>query len=584
METSRASAPSRVAFGLLALGLLLIIPLAFSRGFSDQFTYIKLLFTKVLVLSGTVAFILSLIWGRRRWPQNSRLGPPLVLLSLAVLISSLASPLPAFSLREAEYSLCGPLWLGILIIWGGGEAWVRRMAALITMAGAAVAVIALLQWAGRDPLLFGGYHVEWGTMRTAMRLYSTFGNPNLVAGYLIGAVFLALALTASSMTRTGMIVGAAGVLVIFVAILATRSRGAWLGLAAGLLVARRFWARREEGAAPAPSDSPASVTLGALLLPAGVLFLLPSVAPLARTLISHLEGRVYLWRASWPMFTEHPLFGGGWGMFQLRFLELQARFLDLHPEHVRFWTHTRQLHNDPLQILLEAGAVGFVAVGWLLWTYGRELRRLLPRASRSERLWLAASTGGVTAILVDSLFNFQLSVPPTLILLFTLLAVPQMLQAPDSDQTAEGVRTQSRVALRSLVSAAVLGAAGFLVWGMVRHTRAEHSFALGLEQERRGNAPMAEQLFRRGLAWAPADGRVHYGLARTLYVQKQYPAALAEALQAEHTVADAHLEVLKARIQDQMGYSSPALETYRHALWFDPTLKSVRADIERLSR
>jgi hypothetical protein len=58
---------------------------------------------------------------------------------------------------------------------------------------------------------------------------------------------------------------------------------------------------------------------------------------------------------------------------------------------------------------------------------------------------------------------------------------------------------------------------------------------------------------------------------------------LAEVLLAERTFADSHLEVLKARIQDQMGLAGPALASYRHALALDPTLKSVQADIERLS-
>jgi len=284
------------------------------------------------------------------------------------------------------------------------------------------------------------------------------------------------------------------------------------------------------------------------------------------------------------MFTEHPLLGGGWGMFQLRFLELQAQFLGSHPEYARYWTHTRQLHNDPLQILLEAGALGVVALGWLLWTYGRELRRVAPLASRSERLWLAASAGGVTAILVNSIFNFQLAVPPTLILLFTLLAVPQMLKAGDANEPATKAERKSNVVSRSLLSALVLSAAILLAMGIVRRARAEHSFALGLDEERRSGIARAEQYFRAGLARVPGDGPLHYGLARALYVQERYSAALAEALRADRTYTDSHLEVLKARIQDQMGFRSPALEAYRHALWLDPTLKSVRADIERLSR
>jgi len=582
MKYPRASARSRAAARLLELGLLLVTPLIFYRGFPEQFTYVKLILTEGIVLVVAVSLVLGLVWRIVPYPEDFRLAAPLVLMTIAVLASCLASPLQRFSLVEAELFLCGPLWLMSLVTWGRGEARVRRLGVLVTLAGGVMAVIALLQWAGRDPLLFGGYHVEWGRMRAAMRLYSTFGNPNLVAGYLIGAVFLALVLAASSKTLTARILSAAAMLVIFAAILGTRSRGAWLGLATGLLVARRFWAHRPGGVTPEPASSPPSGTL-ACLLPAGLLILLPGLALQGSALISRLQGRVCLWRASWPMFTQHPFLGSGWGMFQVRFLELQAQFLASHPECVRYWTYARQLHNDPLQILLEAGAVGLVAFGWLLWTYGREVRGLLRQPSRPGRLWLAASAGGVTALLVDSLFNFQLSVPPTLILLFTLLAVPQMLKVPDSSPPASDA-TKSRVAFRSLLSVTVLGAALFLASGIVRRARAEHSFALGLELERRGQPTAAEQFFRAGLALAPDDGGMHYGLARTLYMQEQYAAALAEALRAERNFADSHLEVLKARIQDQMGFRVSALAAYRHALWLDPTLKSVPADIERLSK
>ena len=583
MESSRASAPSRAAFGLLELGLLLITPLAFYRGFPDQFSYIKLILTEGIVLLAAVGIVVDLVWNRRHCPTGSPLAAPLALLTLAVLLSCFVSPLPTFSLLEAQYFLCGPLWLVVLISRAGGEARMRWLAGLVAVAGTAVAAIALLQWAGHDPLLFGGYQVEWGRMRAAMRLYSTFGNPNLVAGYLIGAIFLAFALTAGVESRWAKILCVASVVAIFAAIIGTRSRGAWLGLAAGLLVARGFWARKGEEAAEFKSP-PNGGILTVCTLPLALLMLFPNFVEQGRILLVHVEGRSFLWRASWPMFAEQPLLGSGWGMFQLRFLELQAQFLRLQPEYVQYWTHTRLLHNDPLQILLESGALGFVALGWLLWSFARELRQAKTRASRTGRLWLAASAGGVTAILVNSLFNFQLAVPPTLILLFTLLAVPQLLKAHDPNGPGAKADRNLNIVSRGLVSALVFGAALFLASGIARRAQAEHSLGLGLAEERRGGMTKAEQYFRGGLARAPDDGRLHYGLARALYVQEQYPAALAEALKAERTMADSHLEVLKARIQDQMGYRSPALEAYRHALWLDPTLKSVRADIERLSR
>jgi O-antigen ligase len=578
---------------ILGAGLLLVLPLLFSRSFPEQFSYPKKLLAEVLVIAAAGAWAAGVIWGKVVVPRHSSLIWPLAFLAVAVLLSCLNSPVPTLSLVEAEYFLCGPLWLVLLIVWGGGEARMRTLAVLVAAAGTVVAVIALLQWSGHDPLLFGGYRVVWGTMVGRMRLYSTFGNPNFAAGYLIGAIFLALALAGVSSTLAGKTAWCASVTAIFAAIIGMRSRGAWLGLAAGLLMARFVW---RGGAASTRSSPFAAATPGipsaqCLAVPAALAFLASSLGQAAEVLLSRLEGRVYLWRVSWPMFAEHPLLGSGWASFQLRFLDLQALFLQTHPDFVRYWSNIRQLHNDPLQILLESGALGLVAMGWVWWAFGREARRALAGASRSTRLWIGASAGGTTAILVNSFFNFQLAIPPTLLLLFSLLAFPSLLLAGDStgkeSSAPAGPEMEemklSSFGVRVVATLAVVGFAALLLIQVARRTAAEYDYMLALGYERQGEIARAEQVFRQGLKQAPLHGRLRYGLARALYLQGMYPAALAEAELAGRTYADSHLEMLKARIQDQMGLAGPALETYRHALALDPTLKSVQADIERLS-
>lgn len=588
MQSLPARASTRAAVRLLELGLLLITPLVFYRGFAEQFTYLKVALTEGLVFVGAAGLALGLLGGRLRWPEDFRLGAPLGLLCLAVVCSCLASPLPAFSFVEAQYFLCGPLWLLLLYTGGKGESRVRWLAALGTIASAGIAAVALLQWAGHDPLQFGGYHVEWGTLRPFMRLYSTFGNPNFVAGYLIGGIFLALALAGTSKKIMARVAALAAALIIFAAILGTRSHGAWLGLAAGLAVASAVWKRKGPGtnAVTLESLTDAGVQLGGWIFPVGALAFVPDLLQQIPARLIHLEGRLYLARASWPMFAENPLLGGGWGTFQLRFLDLQAQFLETHPEYVRHWTQTHQLHNDPLQILLEAGAVGFVAFGWLLWSYGREVRRVSAVSPGSIRLWLGASSGGVTAILADSLFNFQLAIPPTLILPFTLMAFPGLLMpaGPQPETPMRAVAPAGKKAwTRSLAGLLGVMLAALLMLQLLRRVQSELAIGRGLEQERRGDAVSAEQDFRAGLKRQPEDGRLRYGLARTLYLQERYSEALAEALKAERALADSHLEVLKARSVDQLGFRSPALELYRHALRLDPTLKSVSGDIERLT-
>jgi O-antigen ligase len=585
------------------------MPLVFYRGFAEQFSYLKILVTKLTVLVGLVAWALALLWGRSVWSLRSRLALPLVLLSLAVIVSCLNSPVPVFSLREAAYFLCGPAWALLFIAWADGEAMVRRAARLAAMAATVVALIGVLQWSGHDPLLWGGYRIEWGHMVARMRLYSTLGNPNFVAGYLIGAVFLALALAAVAVKLRERIAWSAAAAVMLVAIVGTGSRGAWGGLGVGALVAGLLIIIRGRlsafGRATAPEAAVADSRpkgkrrgqVRSFIGPVSFWFFLPVLTRFIEAVLGRFEGRLYLWRVSWPVFAEHPLIGSGWGSFQLRFLDLQARFIAEHPALARYWSNVGQLHNDPMQLWLETGAVGLVAFGWVVWRYGWETTEGVRVAgSGLARFWLAASAGGVAAILFDSIFNFQFSVPPTLLLLFTLLALPVALGCGKSNEggsvAATGAQDDSipksarsgtyLLPGRILLSLVLLVSAGLLIRQIIRPAQAERDYAVALGFERAGDFMGAEQACRHGLTLDPLNGRLHFGLARVLFSTDQPAEALAETLRAERTYRDSHIEVLKARILDQMGAASPALQTYRHALALDPTLKTVQADIQRL--
>ena len=591
-------------------GLLLVLPLVFHRGFAEQFSTPKFFLTKSLIISGLALWAVGSVPRPTACRRRFSLGLPLLAFSFAALVSCFSSPVPRFSLLEVEFALCGPAWFLLVVSWGQSESSVTSMGVLTGVAGALVAGIAFLQRCGFDPLALGGYRVDWGTMVARMRLYSTFGNPNFVGGYLIGGVFPALALGVVSKARwaRGLWLSFAGVMV--AAILETGSRGAWLGLAAGLLMAgvimlRTRKAEGNEIQHPAPCAGREMLGGAAPLgSPPAVLLTIT----LAERLTSQLSGRIYLWWFSWPILRDHPILGSGWGTYQLLYLQYQGKFLAAHPEYLGYWTNNRLLHNDPLQMLLETGLVGVTAFVWILWEYGRGGRRVLRQTvPRSIRCWIAASVGGVTAILADSLFNYQFAVPPTYILLFTLLAFPTLLQGAGVDETREGHPPTrhyessplpwgegyglccphrnfwSRIA-RLVSSLVIFAVAGGLLWQQARVLTSERAYQTAWDLEDRDDLAGAEESYRRSIGLNPLNGRAHFGLSRVLFITQRPPQALDEIVVAEQTYTDSHQEVLRARILDQMGRSTAALAAYRHALWLDPTLASVQADIERLSK
>jgi O-Antigen ligase len=424
-----------------------------------------------------------------------------------------------------------------------------------------------------------------------MRLYSTFGNPNFLCGYLIGAVFPAAALAFTLSKRIARIAGGLAAALMLAAIAGTGSYGGWAALGAGALAAGIVvWHRRGAAREPLAEEKPAnsgSLRLALAPLGIGALWL---VVSLDQSLRTRFAGRVYLSRIGWQMFAAHPLVGSGWATFQLRFLDFQSRFLAAHPDWTRFWTNALELHNDPLQLLIETGFVGFAAFGWLLVSYGREVWKAARTCeSPSKTIWLASGAGGAAAILADSLVNFQFAIAPTLILLFTFLAFPHLLDGAADSPPAKSrkkrktsARPERAFLVRSLGAVAASVFCAFLLFQAAQPSLAERDYARGLYFESHGDWTGAERADRRGIARAPQLGKLHFALARVLYLQREFVPALAEVSLAEPTYSDSHLIVLKARILDHMGRAQEAIENYRRALSLDPTLKTVQADIRRL--
>jgi O-antigen ligase len=576
---------------ILEAGLLFVLPLVFYRGFAEQFTYTKLILTEILVFLGLAVWAAGLVWGKFDWPSRFRLGLPLGIFSTAILLSCFTSPVSSFSYSEAIFFLCGPVWLFILASWRRDPAGVQAIGGLVAAAGAVASGIALIQWAGHDPLLFGGYSVQWGTMVPRMRLYSTFGNPNFLCGYLIGAIFPTMALTLTVRQRFWKNLCGIASIMMLATIVGTRSYGAWAALALGMLVACLvfFRSRKPSKQSSVEGNSQFTGTVRSTLAPTCILAI-SLIGSSDQTLGTRIAGRIYLSRVAWRMFLEHPLLGSGRGTFQLGFLDHQARFLAVHPELARYWTMAWELHNDPLQLLVEAGLMGFAALVWLLVVYGREVSKTKRGAdSRSTIVWLGAGAGGATAILADSLVNFQFAVAPTLILLFTFLAFPYLLQTPadllvpKAQQSGAKVENRS-FGLRALGGIGVAALCAVLLTQATERALGESDYQQGLSLEAHGDLAGAEQIDRRGVDRAPQNGRLHFALARVLYLEQQYEPALSEAELAESTYSDSHLVVLQARILDRMGRSAEAIESFRRALALDPTLKTVQADIDRLAK
>jgi O-antigen ligase len=335
-----------------------------------------------------------------------------------------------------------------------------QTAACVVVGGAvAVAVYGVAARALFGALLFGSMSVP------TIAPFGSFVSKNHFAGYVEMATLLGAglawgladearrskaALSWVGSTRAGRVVVAAGAtLVMGLAALLSLSRGGALSLAAGALglVSLRAYVRRKT----APSRSPWIVGLALLALTAAALAALP---PEARARLSTLAGmsrdnsgqfRLVAWGDTVRLWARSPLFGHGFGAYADALPPVKTGLGYVTVEHAE---------SDVLELLAEGGLLGLLLAGMALVAFARAVVRGLSR--QSDRLLRGLGLGaaaGAAALLVHSVFDFNLRIPSNALLFAFLSALA--LAAAGAAEPGEGRRPWGALAVAVALAFAV---------------------------------------------------------------------------------------------------------------------------------
>jgi O-antigen ligase len=279
--------------------------------------------------------------------------------------------------------------------------WRRRLVVTIVATGVVLTVEAFVQSASSDPRrLWGVYHPNWD-----WGVFGAYVNRNHFAGYLVMAAGLALGLALEAFARlrsawgrrrkgylalgdregNAAIRSGAVVMLLVAGLVASNSRGGISALAASCLLLP-LAARKRRGTALAVA---ALVALGVAWIGLG----------------GYLEGmrtrgvrasRIDLWVDMARMAPDFPAFGVGWNAFSTAY-----------PWYQTVWRTDwiGEAHNDYLQVLLDAGALGaLLQIALLATLFSRAIRRA--RRDPVDLGILGALVGLALHDLVD--FNWQI--------------------------------------------------------------------------------------------------------------------------------------------------------------------------------
>ncbi len=176
-------------------------------------------------------------------------------------------------------------------------------------------------------------------------------------------------------------------------------------------------------------------SLGCLLLvmAAGVWWMAaePMLERVARTQLSGeaeagrdtlQKSRGYIWQSTLRMIAAQPLLGVGFGAYETAYPQYSQDDSSSYP--------VAQAHNDYLQIVADCGLVGGLLALWFVVLLARAVWHGLQHQDvRLAALSLGAG-GGLCALLVHSLFDFNLQLPSNAMLFLWLAALVSVLGVP----------------------------------------------------------------------------------------------------------------------------------------------------------
>jgi Flp pilus assembly protein TadD/O-antigen ligase len=535
---------------LCLLAALLLPGLLFEPHAKHVFWATELLSTRLLV---PLAFLtaLALRLGEKSSAQNPLKAGGWLLEGLIGLwlLSASVNPL-RWDLSFGELSQ----WLSYPMIFAATW-WLadsrherHKLVALILMGGILQSLYGLLQSAGQDPF-------NWATQWDG-RAGGFLGNPNFLGGHL--ALLFPLALTTAiqapnagqPLKKTFVWCGA---FLILAGLIATQTRGAWIGAALGTGLALWFSHKRLPGLLQRSRKTLWTLGLAAIVL---------TLAFAARhpTSLKRLSGvfngdeevsrRGVLMRAAGELALRNPWLGVGPGQFRIYFPSVQSTGLTPQTLAKRPYISSEHAHNDLIQMAADSGFPALLLYLLLLaWLYKKLWQG--SGQTHAEPLCLAGIAGGLAALHVHSLANFPFLIAPTQATAWAMAAIGLKACQPEPPE----FEARSGLNLSPFKLAMLFVAFIAFSFGAARAARIftqDMLWWVGEGEAKLGHFPLSESRLRKALRLNSKEDRLWYQLGLTQLGLRDAPNAirsLQEAVRLNPHFTEARIALGKSLLE-----------------------------------
>ncbi|MBS3909147.1 MAG: O-antigen ligase family protein [Actinobacteria bacterium] len=482
------------------LAIAITLPLAMSRITFDQFDIAKIFTLRLLTLAALAFWVGKMLTARDpefRWTKLDFVLVGFLLLVFVSTVTSIHFPTAVHGKFKRYEGLLTFLNYGILYLLAlqtfRGFDRLSALSKTLTYTGAVVAFYGVMQYMGLDVF-------SWATLPfEERRSFSTFGNPNLLGGFLVIVTPIALAEFLRAKDLKGNLLMGASLFLILLCLLTAFTRGAWVGAAVAFLffavvAAKAIIAR------PKKLIFVGAAFIGIFLVIAGysavagheVMNLVKRVQSMTQITEGSAGSRLEIWKAGWSMVEEDPILGLGPDTFRLG-SERYETF-----EYVRMNAGRSVADNAHNWIIQLAAGVGIPATLLFLLFFVLVVVlsvRYLRKRDSEERLVYAGLTAAIVGYLVHLAFGVSISGSTTI---FWLIMGALMASVGKVRVAAIVPRTNSDIYSKAAMGALALVALVSAYFGVTMYV-ADFHYANALKSAGNGQYNEAIACFEKAI-------------------------------------------------------------------------------------
>lgn len=327
---------------------------------------------------------------------------PIIFYLTIITISTITSINPRGSFRDLAIHLAGIGFVFVAVNSIKTLEDFNKLVTVLVLSGTIIALIGLYQY-----IVGVNIKASWLDVKNnpdiKARVYSLFGNPNILAEYLIMIIPMSLALFWSSKKLHKKIIFLGTSLILTLALVLTYSRGGWLGFAFSILIFVILLEWR--------------LLLSLIPIAIGAIYLLPQtilnrILSMKNLTDSSNAYRIKIWEISMDIIRDHWVVGLGFG--HLPFKQTFETYIRTMPNF--------HAHNTYLETAAEMGIPGLIVFLLFIFViFKYSIHELIKNQNRYIKVMGAGALAGLSGLLAHGLVENVLYLTKIIIMFWIII-------------------------------------------------------------------------------------------------------------------------------------------------------------------